>query len=171
MGYLPTAHMGRSQLLGGNVSQLQRAARHWGQRLEITSGREGDPEDITEAQRSRGMREEKKSYVKQEAARLSPDPARCWNPILGKGEPGRKSSLLREGLLSQRTQGCLRVGIAPTAVSDSTRPGKGPSTGKLLALPLQAQSNQRGVAWITDPQIIRVPWACPHLYRIKCFVY
>lgn len=37
-----------------NVSQLRRAARHWGQRLEIVRGREGVPEDIVEAQRSKG---------------------------------------------------------------------------------------------------------------------
>lgn len=37
-----------------NVSQLWRAARHWGQRLEIVRGREGVPEDIVEAQRLKG---------------------------------------------------------------------------------------------------------------------
>lgn len=36
------------------MSQLWRAARHWGQRLEIVRGRERFPEDIVEAQRSKG---------------------------------------------------------------------------------------------------------------------
>lgn len=47
--------------------------------------------------RDQGGQGRKNSYVKQEPARPSPDPVRCWNPTLGKGESGRKPPLLREG--------------------------------------------------------------------------
>lgn len=66
IGVLTYSKSGEIKFLGENVSQFGRAARPWDQRLEIARKRRkrrecvcvwGDPEDVMEAQRSRGAEE------------------------------------------------------------------------------------------------------------------
>lgn len=116
------------------------------------------PEDITEAQRLE-VQERERATVTQ-----------------GPGRPGLGVGARQEAFLSGR---------GPRSVPED---GRGPRGGVcrlwfvllLLQPPNQlsqgtACSTPRAragcAAWIIDPQITRAPWACPHLYRIKCFVY
>lgn len=131
-----------------NVSQLRRAARHWGQRLEIVRGREGVPEDIVEAQRSKGR-----------TAKLKELEA----PTLG----SKAGDFIRTGNLP------FSDGSLPVCPKDTEGP-EARLAARLSRLGNGAYTGEPDHSDLPSPEesrISRVPWACPHLYRIKCFVY
>lgn len=70
-----------------NVSQLCRAARHWGQRLEIVRGRGGVPEDIMEAQRSKGRTAKLKELEAPTLGSEAGDFIRTGNLLFSDGVP------------------------------------------------------------------------------------
>lgn len=123
------------------------------------------------------VQERKRATVKQEPERHGADPVRGWNSQPWRGgepqywEPDRELSPLAEGTTfsPQRTAGASEGAYIDSGWHCSCY---SPKLNRARALPPLSPENHLGcVAWILNPQITRAPWACPHLYIIKCFVY
>lgn len=94
--------------------------------------------------------------------------------------PGRTSLRMGSHRAGSQTGTLPPLGRAPLSPQRNPKAPKGLCR---LWLPLQprtqlgretARSGPGAIGLCgsdVDPQITRAPWACPHLYRIKCFVY